>query len=221
MASSVSVVSDIQTVTFSGAPAAGAVTLLVAGVPWRSPPHRASRNQSREHGVDAIFAPTYVNPFVVTVAGQVITVTANPAGPFAYMPLGTIVVLANTSATTITVAHGTTGTQETYATISGVEKMPFPTSKRDIETYLTFDVGSNGYKRKIGKFKDAGDIAMDLVFTNDSTQNNITGLASLFEAGNINDFRIAVPTKNPGDGCHNAWCDVLLLCGDEQLQHSG
>jgi hypothetical protein len=190
------VVSDVQTVTFGGAPAAGSVTLLVAGKLWTfSTASGVPLTAAANTALNAVFAPTYVAPFVVTVAAQVITVTANPAGPFAFMPLGTIVVVSNTSLQTITVAHGTTGaTKETFATVAGVEAMPFPKPTRATETYTTFDPGNLGYVRKIGKLKDSGTLTLTLIFQNDSTQDNITGLQALFESGVTYNYRIAVPT---------------------------
>lgn len=191
------VVSDIQTVSFGGAPVAGSVTLLVAGKLWTfSTASGVPATSPANTALNAVFTPTYINPFVVTVSTNVITVTANPAGPFAFMPLGDIKVVANTSLQTITVAHGTAGaTKETFATIAGVETMPFPKPTKDIEVYTTFDPGNTGYKRKISKLKDSGDMALTLVFSNDSTQDNITGLQALFESNQAYNYRIAVPTQ--------------------------
>jgi hypothetical protein len=192
----VGVVSDIQTVTFGAAPSAGSVTLLVAGKLWTfSTAAGVPATSPANIALNAVFAPTYVAPFVVTVASQVITVTANPAGPFAFLPLGDIKVITNTSLQTITVAHGTTGaTKETFATIAGVEVFPFPKPTRTIETYSTFDPGNLGYVRKIAKLKDSGNMTMTLVFQNDATQDNITGLQSLFESGVAYNYRVIVPT---------------------------
>lgn len=190
------IVSDIQTATWGSAPSAGAVTLLVGGVLWTIDTSAGVPATSPANtALNALFSPTYVNPFVVTVASQVLTVTANPAGPFAYLPLATIKVISNTSLQTVTIAHGTTGaTKETFATVAGVETMPFPNPTKAVETYNTFDLGNLGYVRKLTKLKDSGNMAMTLIFQNDSTQNNITGLQALFESNAFYNWRIAVPT---------------------------
>jgi hypothetical protein len=194
--------SAIQTITFSGTPAAGSVTLgfwtrqitfsTATGLPL-GPAFQTLLN--------AAFAPTYINPFTVALTTNVYTITAAANGPFANMPLPLFTTIANTSATTITYATSTPGlTQETYATVNGVEVMPWPGGARDIETYMTLDTSSGLAKRKVAKFFDNGDVQFTVNMTNDATQDAVSGFRGMFNTTQTYDWRIVEPTKTVGAG---------------------
>jgi hypothetical protein len=183
------------TITFGSAPAAGSVTLSFWGVPITfSTASGLPLGPAFQTLLNAAFAPTYTNPFTVSLTTNTYTITA--AGAFALMPLPNFVVVTNTSAVTCVPAISVPGvTTETFATVLGVETFPFPAPKATMETYVTYDTGNNRYSSKMKKFKDGGQVTMKLVMHNDATQNNITGVQSLFESASAFDFRVAVPTQ--------------------------
>lgn len=193
---------QIQTIAFSGAPAAGAVTFgfwtrtfsinTASGLPAAGVFQTA---------LNAAFAPAYVNPFTVALASNTYTITAATTGPFAYMPLPNFTTVANTSGTTILYAITTPGvTQETYATVNGVEVMPWPGGARDIETYMTLDASNGLAKRKVAKFFDNGDVQFTVNMTNDATQDAVSGFRYMFTQTQTFDWRIVEPTKTVGAG---------------------
>lgn len=186
---------QVWTITFGSTPAAGAVTLSFWGIPFTlTTTSGLPLGPAVQTQLNALFAPTYAAPFTVTLVSNVYTITA--AGPFLNMPLPNFVVVSNTSLVTCVPAISVPGVQtETFATVAGVETMPFPVPKADIEAYVTYDTGNNRYKSKMKKFKDGGQLSMVLVMHNDATQNNITGLQSLFESASAFDWQVCVPTQ--------------------------
>ena len=194
---------QVSTLTFSGAPAVGGFTLKFWGLETANINTAAGlpTNTALQNAINAVFGSAYLNPFTVAApVGNVFTITASASGPFAKMPLPSFVVGANTSAVTITPLITVPGvTQETYATVKGVEVMPWPGGARDIETYMNLD--ANGLaKRKVAKFFDNGDVQFTVGMTNDAQQNNITGFRSMFQSIQTFDWRIVEPTKTVGSG---------------------
>jgi hypothetical protein len=183
------------TITFGSTPAAGAVTLSFWGIPFTlTTASGLPLGPAVQTQLNALFAPTYANPFTVSLTTNTYTITA--AGPFALMPLPNFVTVTNTSLQTVTNTIATPGVQtETFASVLGVETFPFPAPKADVETYVTYDTGNNRYKSKMKKFKDGGQVSLVLVMHNDATQNNITGLQSLFESASAFDWQVCVPTQ--------------------------
>jgi hypothetical protein len=188
---------QVSTIAFGGAPSAGSVTLSFWGLPFTfSTAAGVPTAVSFAATLNAIFGTAYATPFQVSLTSNTYTVTADPAGPFAFMPLPAFATVTNTSLQTITHTITVPGvTKETYTTITGVETFPFLNPKADVEVYVTYDLGNNRYKGKMKKFKDAGQLTLSLVFRNDATQNIITGIQSLFESPSAFDFRVAVPTQ--------------------------
>jgi len=188
--------SEVQTITFGGIPAAGAVSFNLWGL-ITAPISTAGGTPTAvavQNALNAVFGTTYVNPFTVSVTGNVFTVTAG--GPFANIPLPLIAVATNTSLQTVTVARTTAGqTQETFATVAGVIDFPDPNPVRDVEVYMTFDPGNQGYKSKIAKFADSGNVALTLVFNNGPQQNNITGMKQIFNSNVPYNYRTVTPTR--------------------------
>jgi hypothetical protein len=193
---------QVQTITFSGAPSAGSVTFgfwtrtftisTAAGLPAAG---------TFQTALNAAFGTAFTNPFTVGLAGNIYTITASTTGPFAYMPLPNFTTVANTSLTTITYGITTPGvTQETYATVNGVEVMPWPGGARDIETYMTLDPISGLAKRKVPKFFDNGDVQFTVNMTNDATQDAVSGFRYMFTQTQTFDWRIVEPTKTVGAG---------------------
>jgi hypothetical protein len=195
---------QVSTLTLSGAPAAGGITVKFWGLETALIDTSAGEPSGAimTAALNLIFGTAYAHPFTVTgPTTHVYTITADTSGPFAYMPLAPFTIGTNTSGVTVTPAISVPGvTKETFATVPGVETMPWPGVTTDIETYLTLDPGTNGFKRKVAKFSDAGTATFTVNMANDATQNAVTGFRYMARQKQVFDWRIVEPTKVVGPG---------------------
>jgi hypothetical protein len=154
------VVSDIQTVTFGGAPSAGSVTLLVAGKLWTfSTAAGVPADLAGEHGAQCRLRPDLRRPLRRHGGDPGDHGDGQPGRPLRLHAArhdrrGLATPRCRRSPwPTARPARP----RRRSPRVAGVETMPFPKPTKDIETYTTFDPGNNGYKRKIAKLKDSGD----------------------------------------------------------------